>query len=59
MGKVEKSFWLVVFVLIFEVSFALLFVSSDWIQWCVETESQWIESLYGEVPAERINEKTK
>ena len=59
MGKVEKSFWLVVFVLIFEVSFALLFVSSDWIQWCKEKESQWIESLYGEVPAKQINEKTK
>ena len=59
MDKVEKSFWLVIFVLIFEVAFVLLFISSDWIRWGVKKENQWIEGMYGEVPAKEIKEKTK
>ena len=47
MDKVEKSFWLVIFVLIFEVAFVLLFISSDWIRWGVKKENQWIEAMYG------------
>ena len=59
MDKVEKSFWLVLFVLIFEIAFVLLFISSDWIRWAVKKENQWIESMYGEVPAKEIKEQTK
>ena len=59
MDKEEKSFWLVIFVLIFEVAFVLLFISSDWIRWGVKKENQWIEAMYGEVPAKEIKEKTK
>ena len=55
----EKSFWLVLFVLIFEIAFVLLFISSDWIRWAVKKENQWIESMYGEAPAKEIKEQTK
>ena len=59
MDKVEKSFWLVLFVLIFEIAFVLLFISSDWIRWGVKVENRWIESLYGKEATDAITAKTK
>ena len=59
MDKMEKSFWLVLFVLIFEIAFVLLFISSDWIRWGVKVENRWIESLYGKEATEAITAKTK
>lgn len=56
---IQKSFWLVIFVLIFEIAFALLFISSDLVRVGVRIESKWIEQMYGPVAAEAIKTETK